>query len=164
MRAFVAAHDWLSVVQLPAYTPELNPAEGVWSHLKRGLGNLAACSTDPSGTYRGTGRITASIRQPDSQIDDRSVSLSTVTIRGTAFTYELVLGPECSLVGDGSTWSLDEAPTCTLRTSDGRVVSLRMIALTTHIEGGHLTLGGTCVSVREDGLTGSCLPSFSGAK
>ncbi|WP_327004321.1 transposase [Dactylosporangium sp. NBC_01737] len=46
MRAFVAAHDWLSVVQLPAYTPELNPAEGVWSHLKRGLGNLAACSTD----------------------------------------------------------------------------------------------------------------------
>ena len=46
MRAFVAAHDWLSVVQLPAYTPELNPAEGVWSHLKRGLGNLAACTTD----------------------------------------------------------------------------------------------------------------------
>lgn len=46
MRAFVAAHDWLSVVQLPAYTPELNPAEGVWSHLKRGLGNLAACTID----------------------------------------------------------------------------------------------------------------------
>ncbi|WP_432825686.1 transposase [Dactylosporangium sp. CA-092794] len=45
MRAFVQAHDWLTVVQLPAYTPELNPAEGVWSHLKRGLGNLAACST-----------------------------------------------------------------------------------------------------------------------
>ena len=34
------------MVQLPAYTPELNPAEGVWSHLKRGLGNLAACTTD----------------------------------------------------------------------------------------------------------------------
>jgi transposase len=45
MRAFVDAHDWLTV-QLPAYAPELNPAEGVWSHLKRGLGNLAACSTD----------------------------------------------------------------------------------------------------------------------
>jgi hypothetical protein len=41
-----AAHDWLTVVQLPAYAPELNPAEGVWSHLKRGLGNLAACGTD----------------------------------------------------------------------------------------------------------------------
>lgn len=46
MRAFVDAHDWLTVVQLPAYAPELNPTEGVWSHLKRGLGNLAACSTD----------------------------------------------------------------------------------------------------------------------
>jgi hypothetical protein len=46
MRAFVDAHDWLTVVQLPAYAPELNPTEGVWSHLKRGLGNLAACTTD----------------------------------------------------------------------------------------------------------------------
>lgn len=46
MRRFVDAHDWLTVVQLPSYTPELNPVEGVWSHLKRGLGNLAACTTD----------------------------------------------------------------------------------------------------------------------
>jgi putative transposase len=46
MRAFVDAHDWLTVVQLPAYAPELNPTEGVWSHLNRGLGNLAACGTD----------------------------------------------------------------------------------------------------------------------
>ncbi|WP_432831321.1 transposase [Dactylosporangium sp. CA-092794] len=50
MRAFVEAHDWLTVVQLPAYTPELNPTEGVWSNLKRGLGNLAACSTDQLAT------------------------------------------------------------------------------------------------------------------
>jgi hypothetical protein len=46
MRAFVDGHDWLTVVQLPAYAPELNPAEGVWSHLKRGLGNLATGSID----------------------------------------------------------------------------------------------------------------------
>jgi hypothetical protein len=46
MRAFVDDHDWLSVVQLPAYAPELNPTEGVWSHLKRGIGNLAACDID----------------------------------------------------------------------------------------------------------------------
>jgi transposase len=46
MRQFVAAHDWLTVVQLPAYAPELNPTEGVWSHVKRGLGNLAACGID----------------------------------------------------------------------------------------------------------------------
>ena len=46
MRAFVEDHDWLTVVQLPAYAPELNPAEGVWSHLKRALGNLAAGTID----------------------------------------------------------------------------------------------------------------------
>lgn len=34
------------MVQLPAYAPELNPTEGVWSHVKRGLGNLAACGVD----------------------------------------------------------------------------------------------------------------------
>lgn len=46
MREFVDAHDWLTVVQLPAYAPELNPTEGVWSHVKRGLGNLAVCGID----------------------------------------------------------------------------------------------------------------------
>jgi transposase len=46
MREFVDAHDWLTVVQLPAYAPELNPTEGVWSHIKHGLGNLAACGID----------------------------------------------------------------------------------------------------------------------
>jgi transposase len=46
MRRFVEEHDWLTVVQLPAYAPELNPTEGVWSHIKRGLGNLAACGID----------------------------------------------------------------------------------------------------------------------
>jgi hypothetical protein len=43
MRAFTGAHpDWLTVVQLPAYAPDLNPAEGAWSSMKSGLGNLAA--------------------------------------------------------------------------------------------------------------------------
>jgi putative transposase len=46
MRQFVDDHDWLSVVRLPAYAPELNPTEGVWSHVKRGLGNLAAYGVD----------------------------------------------------------------------------------------------------------------------
>jgi DDE superfamily endonuclease len=38
--------SWLTVFRLPAYAPDLNPAEGVWSHLKRGLGNLAPHTTD----------------------------------------------------------------------------------------------------------------------
>jgi transposase len=43
-RKFVAATtSWLTVVQLPGYAPELNPAQGAWAHLKNGiLANLAA--------------------------------------------------------------------------------------------------------------------------
>jgi transposase len=47
MREFTAAHpDWLTVVQLPAYAPELNPCEGAWANMKNGLGNLAASTLD----------------------------------------------------------------------------------------------------------------------
>jgi hypothetical protein len=36
-----------SVIQLPAYAPELNPAEGVSvEQAKNGLGDLAACTLD----------------------------------------------------------------------------------------------------------------------
>ena len=40
MRELIAARDWLTVFQLPAYAPELNPVEPVWSSLKRSLANL----------------------------------------------------------------------------------------------------------------------------
>jgi transposase len=47
MRAFTDAHrDWLTVERLPAYAPDLNPAEGVWANMKNGLGNLAARDVD----------------------------------------------------------------------------------------------------------------------
>ena len=47
MRAFVQAHDdWLTVIQLPAYAPDLNPVESMWSNLKRSLGNLSARTVD----------------------------------------------------------------------------------------------------------------------
>jgi hypothetical protein len=47
MRTFTGAHpDWLTVIQLPAYTPDLNPAEGAWANMKNGLGNLAARNVD----------------------------------------------------------------------------------------------------------------------
>lgn len=42
MHTLIAGRPWLRVYTLPAYAPELNPAEGVWSHLKRSLANLAA--------------------------------------------------------------------------------------------------------------------------
>ncbi|CAI7976504.1 transposase [Frankia sp. Hr75.2] len=48
MAAFLAAHtDWINVVWLPAYAPDLNPVEGVWSYLKRTtLVHLAARGID----------------------------------------------------------------------------------------------------------------------
>jgi putative transposase len=46
MRELIAARDWLHVIQLPAYAPDLNPAEHVWSHIKRGLGNLLVRGID----------------------------------------------------------------------------------------------------------------------
>jgi putative transposase len=47
MKTFISSHpDWLTVVQLPSYAPDLNPAEGVWANMKNGLGNLAASSID----------------------------------------------------------------------------------------------------------------------
>jgi DDE superfamily endonuclease len=48
MRTFIDAHtDWLTTVRLPAYAPDLNPVEGVWAHMKNGLGNLSADTVDP---------------------------------------------------------------------------------------------------------------------
>lgn len=43
MRDFIHANaEWLTVFQLPTYAPDLNPQEGVWSLVKRDIGNLAA--------------------------------------------------------------------------------------------------------------------------
>ncbi|MFI5680123.1 transposase [Streptomyces cellulosae] len=42
MQALVAERDWLTVVLLPGYAPELNPVEGLWAHIKRSLANLAS--------------------------------------------------------------------------------------------------------------------------
>ena len=46
MRELIAARDWLTVFQLPAYAPELNPVEPVWPNLKRSLANLVKQDID----------------------------------------------------------------------------------------------------------------------
>ncbi|WP_455770332.1 IS630 family transposase [Streptomyces erythrochromogenes] len=33
--------DWLTIVKLPPYAPDLNPVEGVWAHVKKSLADLA---------------------------------------------------------------------------------------------------------------------------
>jgi hypothetical protein len=40
MRKLITARAWLRVYHLPAYAPELNPVEKVWSAMKRSLANL----------------------------------------------------------------------------------------------------------------------------
>lgn len=37
----LAGREWLSVVHLPKYAPELNPVETLWAHLKDHLANRA---------------------------------------------------------------------------------------------------------------------------
>ncbi|WP_232524533.1 transposase [Nocardiopsis gilva] len=47
MRHFIEAAPWLTVHHLPAYAPDLNPVEGLWSLVKRGeLANLAVTGID----------------------------------------------------------------------------------------------------------------------
>ena len=51
MKRFIAERNWLTVVQLPAYAPELNPVEGIWSLMRRGpLANAVFC--DPGHLIR----------------------------------------------------------------------------------------------------------------
>jgi transposase len=35
LRAFIDTHDWITCYFLPAYAPDLNPVEGIWSLLRR---------------------------------------------------------------------------------------------------------------------------------
>jgi hypothetical protein len=37
---------WLRIYRLPAYTPDLNPAESIWSLLKRSMASFAAADLD----------------------------------------------------------------------------------------------------------------------
>lgn len=46
MRNLVAEREWLTVFLLPAYSPDLNPVEWVWAHVKRSLANLAVMALD----------------------------------------------------------------------------------------------------------------------
>jgi transposase len=46
MRQLIAGRAWLTVYQLPAYAPELNPVEGIWPVLKRSLANLTKYGID----------------------------------------------------------------------------------------------------------------------
>ncbi len=47
MKDFIAVNeDWLTVFHFPSYATDLNPQEGIWSLVKRAIGNLAAANLD----------------------------------------------------------------------------------------------------------------------
>jgi putative transposase len=46
MRALIATRAWLTVIRLPAYAPDLNPTEGIWAWMKRGITNIAVHGVD----------------------------------------------------------------------------------------------------------------------
>ncbi|GAA0420585.1 hypothetical protein GCM10010357_47390 [Streptomyces luteireticuli] len=48
---FVARHDWITVFQLPSYSPDLNPVEGIWSLLRRSS-QANTAFTDPDQLVR----------------------------------------------------------------------------------------------------------------
>ena len=65
MRAFTQAReDWLTMVALPGYAPDLNAVEGAWSVMKSGLGNHAAATLDQLEALVRS-RLRAIQRRPD---------------------------------------------------------------------------------------------------
>ena len=65
MRAYTEAReDWLTMIQLPAYAPDLNAVEGAWSVMKSGLGNHAAATLDQLEAMI-LGRLRTIQRRPD---------------------------------------------------------------------------------------------------
>ncbi|MER5200737.1 transposase [Streptomyces sp. NPDC002884] len=46
LREFIDTHDWITCYFLPAYAPDLNPVEGIWS-LLRPSSQVNTASTDP---------------------------------------------------------------------------------------------------------------------
>jgi transposase len=51
LREFIDTHDWVTCYFLPAYAPDLNPVEGIWSLLRRSSRTNTAF-TDPDHLIR----------------------------------------------------------------------------------------------------------------
>ncbi|MEU0149919.1 transposase [Streptomyces sp. NPDC006288] len=46
LKRYEAEHDWLTTIRLPAYPPDLNPVEAVWSLVRRAMANTAFGTPD----------------------------------------------------------------------------------------------------------------------
>ena len=57
MRTLIEARDWLTVIRLPAYAPDLNPTEGVWDTRNEAwpTSPCTASTTSPRSSSTGCG-------------------------------------------------------------------------------------------------------------
>uniref|UniRef100_A0AAU3ICZ6 Transposase n=1 Tax=Streptomyces sp. NBC_01393 TaxID=2903851 RepID=A0AAU3ICZ6_9ACTN len=83
MRGLVTEREWLTVFLLPAYSPDLNPVEWVWAHVKRSLANLAVMALD---------RLEALVRNRLKRLQYRPHTLDGF-ITGTGLTLDMPASP-----------------------------------------------------------------------
>jgi len=81
IRPYLQRRDWLTIIQLPPYTPELNPVEGLWSVLKRGLGNRMTGHID---------QLAATIKSRLSIMQHRTDSLLDGFLAATGLSIETI--------------------------------------------------------------------------
>ncbi len=80
MRAWVAGQDWLTLERLPAYAPELNPVELLWSAIKtRELANLTGdhLADVADATERGIHRVSSDGQLPWSFLTHTGLTIHT---------------------------------------------------------------------------------------
>lgn len=83
MRELIAERKWLTVFLPPACPPDLNPVEGVWAHVKRGLANLAVIALD---------RLEALVRKRPKRLQYRPDTLDGF-MAGTGLTLDEPASP-----------------------------------------------------------------------
>ncbi|MFD7438834.1 transposase [Streptomyces sp. NPDC059861] len=83
MCELINEREWLTVFLLPAYSPDLNPVEWVWAHVKRSLANLAVVALD---------RLEALVRNRLKRLQYRPQTLDGF-IAGTGLTLDETVSP-----------------------------------------------------------------------
>lgn len=90
MRVLVVERAWPAVFPLPAPSPDLNPVEGVWAHVKRSLTNLAVVAL---------GRLETLVRDKLKRLRRRPDVLDGF-IAGTGLTLDTPTSPRRAEVGN----------------------------------------------------------------
>ncbi len=83
MDELIAQRTWLTVFLLPAYSPDFNPVEWVWAHVKRSLANLAVMALD---------RLEALVRNRLKRLQYRPDTLDGF-IAGTGLSLDIPTSP-----------------------------------------------------------------------